>query len=356
MVNLLRYQNIHVKFEHFSLSEPMKNHEIRRSIEKNLIEAREFFGICNIAGTYTKFSIQHDNIRETVLSAETGSFNRQRQLICGLSYALLKTPTATLEEIASVINKNRLTIYTTEANGAFLLHLQKYVDPTLLYSSEYFGPNYQSGEFVNGIRHEDLQQTSFADNSFDIILSTEVFEHIPDAVKAEKEIIRILKPGGVYCFTVPIGLTMPHDKIHAELNADGSITHHFPPEYHGDPVRAEGILVFRIFSHKELEERFTNAGCTFDTWILWSQILGILGDGIVHIVRKPSEQARASIDLLQSQLASVQKVSDSNGAIVNDQWLASLLADLVEHFISRNLIEEYRDYWKSRGFNIDSDF
>lgn len=43
----------------------------------------------------------------------------------------------------------------------------------------------------------------FADNSFDKIVCSEVLEHIPDYASALQEIERVLKPGGLFCASVP---------------------------------------------------------------------------------------------------------------------------------------------------------
>ncbi len=46
-------------------------------------------------------------------------------------------------------------------------------------------------------------QLPFPDNSFDKVICSEVLEHIPDYEGALKEIQRILKPGGLFCASVP---------------------------------------------------------------------------------------------------------------------------------------------------------
>lgn len=40
----------------------------------------------------------------------------------------------------------------------------------------------------------------FPDNSFDVITCVDVLEHVPDLGKVLKEIYRVLKPGGTFCF------------------------------------------------------------------------------------------------------------------------------------------------------------
>ena len=49
----------------------------------------------------------------------------------------------------------------------------------------------------------DAQELNFNTNLFDIVILTEVLEHIPDDKKAAKEIIRVLKPGGFLFLSVP---------------------------------------------------------------------------------------------------------------------------------------------------------
>ena len=43
----------------------------------------------------------------------------------------------------------------------------------------------------------------FADNTFDKVICSEVLEHIPDYRAALREIDRVLKPGGLFCASVP---------------------------------------------------------------------------------------------------------------------------------------------------------
>jgi SAM-dependent methyltransferase len=49
----------------------------------------------------------------------------------------------------------------------------------------------------------DACRLPFADRSFEIVLSSECIEHTPDPLGAVREMIRVLRPGGVLVVTVP---------------------------------------------------------------------------------------------------------------------------------------------------------
>lgn len=54
----------------------------------------------------------------------------------------------------------------------------------------------------------------FEDASFDVVISTEVLEHVPDPDLYLMEVKRVLKPGGMFFFTVPFLMSLhevPHD-------------------------------------------------------------------------------------------------------------------------------------------------
>ena len=54
----------------------------------------------------------------------------------------------------------------------------------------------------------DLTDIKYYDRSFDAIICNHVLEHIPDDMKAMRELFRVLKPGGWAILQVPISKTM----------------------------------------------------------------------------------------------------------------------------------------------------
>ena len=90
---------------------------------------------------------------------------------------------------------------------------------------------------TRGYRSENLEAQTFANESFDLVVTQDVFEHIFHPDRAIREIERTLKPGGAHIGTVPIVRKQAASRRRAALRADGSITHFETPEYHGNPDR-----------------------------------------------------------------------------------------------------------------------
>jgi SAM-dependent methyltransferase len=97
-----------------------------------------------------------------------------------------------------------------------------------------------SGLQRDGAVCADISALSFENGSFDLIVSSEVLEHVPHLEKALRESARVLRRGGVHLFTVP-----PRAATRRRAEIIGrEIKHIEPPEYHQDPLSPEGILAF----------------------------------------------------------------------------------------------------------------
>ena len=65
-------------------------------------------------------------------------------------------------------------------------------------------PGTSRGAYRDGLRCEDLEQQTFDDESFDLVVAQDVMEHVFHPDRAYREIWRTLKPGGLYIHTTPI--------------------------------------------------------------------------------------------------------------------------------------------------------
>lgn len=102
-------------------------------------------------------------------------------------------------------------------------------------------------------RIEDVTQLTFADESFEAVLSFDVLEHVPDYKSALSEFYRVLSRGGQALISVPSTFT-DQTLTRAEVDTDGNIHHLLEPSYHGDPLSDEGVLCFYEFGLDLLQE------------------------------------------------------------------------------------------------------
>lgn len=105
----------------------------------------------------------------------------------------------------------------------------------------------------SGVRNETLTALSFQDQSFDILISLDVLEHIPDYVLAFKECARVIRAGGKMMWSVPFVANSSANLIRAKIE-NGEIVHILPPEYHGNPLSDDGILCFQHFGWEMLDQ------------------------------------------------------------------------------------------------------
>jgi Methyltransferase domain len=192
---------------------------------------------------------------------------------CGLN----SRTRAAVHLMQSAVGTDRGTrIYLTEQVSALYRWLRRRYPRTV--GSEYLRDGTPKGRRnAAGIRHEDLTDLSFADESFDVVVSLEVMEHIPDFRRAFAECARVLAPGGKMLFCVPFHRG-PNHSIRARVRDDGSIEHLHPPEYHGDPLAPQGCLCFHHFGWDMLDLLKQAGFGRTAAYSIWSQDFGYLAD------------------------------------------------------------------------------
>jgi SAM-dependent methyltransferase len=88
-----------------------------------------------------------------------------------------------------------------------------------------------------------LEEQTFEDAKFDIVITQDVFEHIYNPGKAFMEIARTLKHGGAHIFTVPILNKFKQTEVWAKQDNKGNPVFLKIEEYHHNPVDKKGSPV-----------------------------------------------------------------------------------------------------------------
>ena len=147
------------------------------------------------------------------------------------------------------------TVYELSSRGALCRYLRRTFRRVTV--SELWD-DVTPGTFRHGVQCQDVQRLTYGDASFDLVTSTEVFEHVPDDRRAFAEVHRVLRPGGLLVFTVPLMDASPTLE-RAEIRYN-RIVHLVTPEYHGDRLRGRrGVLAFRTYG-PDIVDRLRAAG------------------------------------------------------------------------------------------------
>ena len=123
--------------------------------------------------------------RESQLCAECGANRRVRRIAEAL-VSLYGENARSIAELVREESFRRLTI--AEINSIGRMHAFLADHPGLSYS-EY--------------PEEDLMKLSYSDASFDLVLTSDTLEHVPDPRLALRETRRVLRAGGRHLFTLP---------------------------------------------------------------------------------------------------------------------------------------------------------
>ncbi len=161
-------------------------------------------------------------------------------------------------------------VYELSASGALVKYLRRRFRHVTV--SEYYD-DVEPGRTRNGVQCEDVQRLTFPDQSFHLVTSTELFEHVPDDLSGFREIYRVLKPDGHFIFSVP--LADSERTVERALVSGDRVVHRLPPEYHHDRIRGRGkVLAYRTYGY-DIRNRLAEAGFQAEIRVVDEEQYGI---------------------------------------------------------------------------------
>lgn len=179
-------------------------------------------GTCPICGP-TAFAVTGDWLRDQYLCLRCKSIPRQRLLTKILNRLVPDWPDRTIVESSP----------SGPASALIARRCANYLP------SQYL-EGVPVGTVSGGHRCEDLRRLTYDDASVDVVITQDVLEHVVGPAPAFQEIARILRPGGLHVFTVPI-FARPETLV--RVADDG--TQLLEPDYHDNPVGDGRSLVAR---------------------------------------------------------------------------------------------------------------
>jgi len=183
---------------------------------------------CNVCGSRAGFVPNGGHPKEGFDCISCGSISRDRMLISALGLCLGQSgPLGTWQP-------NR-SLAVLETSG-FRAH------PDLLDSRFRYMNLVYDDVAAHGVRG-DLQRLPVQDESLDVVISAEVFEHVREDEKGFAEVKRVLKDGGFFVLQVPALGDGEHSRTLVEARGDEDV-YLCPPEYH-----ANNSLVYRYYGN-----------------------------------------------------------------------------------------------------------
>jgi O-antigen biosynthesis protein len=218
-------------------------------------------GQCCICGKHTRFTYDDPAVwRESLTCKHCLSTSRYRSIARGILQAVQDISGVQADSLAALRRKSgdrRLSVYDTQP--PFYYAPCAYPLPDMLKRAGWFDvalsqykPDLPLGQpLAEGVTNQNLECLTFADGSLDLVVTSDVMEHVRLDEKAHREIHRVLRQGGVYVFTVPHDMEMENTFVRVavrdpdDASADEMLAE---PEYHGD-VNGDGsgALSYRVY-------------------------------------------------------------------------------------------------------------
>jgi len=234
----------------------------------------EIAGRCNVCGHDVRFSYLKASLwRESLTCGHCRTTSRYRSISRGVLRAIKELTGIEAESLAALPRAGvewKLRIYDTQP--PFYYEPCAYPLPTYLKATGWvdvelsqYKPTRKMGERLGqGVTNQNLECLTFGDASFDIVITSDVMEHVRLDHRAHREIHRVLRPAGIYVFTVPHDRSRDQTLIRVQVvdpddpSRDAAL---LEPEYHGDANADDlkGALAYRTYG-RDIEAELAELG------------------------------------------------------------------------------------------------
>ena len=231
-------------------------------------------GYCNVCGQASRFFYQEPVLYREQLSCEhCRSTSRYRSIARGLLQAIKETTGVDVTAVSQLPHTGVCrSIHIYDTQPPFHYEPCAYSIPDYLRQCDWielslsaYKPDLPLGSaLADGVTNQNLERLTYPDGYFDIVVTSDVMEHVRLDGLAHAEIARVLRPGGIYLFTVPHNWEWGKNQIRVNVkdpDRPETDVHLLEPEYHGDANSGDGtgVLAYRAYG-KELENQLTDVG------------------------------------------------------------------------------------------------
>lgn len=228
-------------------------------------------GHCVICNSHVTFYAENEWLRDSYLCNNCRSIPRERALM----YCI--------EKFYPNWKELRIHESSPAERGASL----KLKNECKHYIGTHYFPSFGLGKMhPTGWRNEDLENLTFPDRYFDLVITQDVMEHLFNPAKAFAEIARTLKKGGAHIFTVPIINKEKPSTLNAKKDENGNVVILGYPDYHGNPVDEQGSLVTMYWGYDICDFILKHSGLYTTIVEIDNLFLGIRAELIEVLISK----------------------------------------------------------------------
>jgi SAM-dependent methyltransferase len=186
-------------------------------------------GTCSLCGYQGIFTFKNDrSVRGDYCCASCRADVRHRDLGAVILDEFGRGLFTALVRLVRDERFKKTKILESSLRGQFVKYLKKLPN----YTQSYYWPDVPGGESRNGIECQDLRRLTFEDNTFDLVLTSDVFEHVFEPERAFTEILRVLRPGGMHIFSIPFHWPVAPRSQTRSIESGGRTKHLLSPQYH----------------------------------------------------------------------------------------------------------------------------
>lgn len=205
---------------------------------------------CLVCGQWGTFTKERPSLRETYSCAHCNGMLRYRAQAEAIIRHFGTPRTRSIAQLVEHGGLDSLHVYEPGVAGPFrrfFRHLPHYEQ------SYHWDEEATAAGRRPGVENQDLMALSFPDAVFDLVVTSDIFEHVRRPYVGFAEIRRVLKPGGMHVFSVPLIAPMrPTTVFRVDTSGERDV-HLEPPHYHGSPVTGRS-LVYTDFGADMLAE------------------------------------------------------------------------------------------------------
>ncbi len=184
-----------------------------------------------------------------------------------------------------------------------------------------FNPQVEPGADLGGLLNQDLCNLTFPDQTYDLVIHSETLEHVSDYRRALAEVTRVLKPGGLQIYTVPL-LHNRRTAQRVRYRGDGTVEHRRPPSFHG--LEAEDLVVWE-FGGSFIRERSGSIHRIFyDDFFSNPTIFTVVERGVGWDPRKTRNGRESRGTSLQPDEISIFRASSMHQGPSRKPWIEPL--------------------------------